>query len=165
LGGLVEWFGAVAISKRSKTMRLISSCLNSLLMISEISGLLADPPRASGIAALRIHRRERRDPMRQPPRPFLGAMPSAGSTVMFVVWWDRPGVLSSIGTAGESRSYQDATAREVGRFGGRGEIHGRWGAGVLRLPRAKNDAVGAIYASLAVVRAVKHLGGRMLAKR
>jgi class 3 adenylate cyclase/tetratricopeptide (TPR) repeat protein len=64
-----------------------------------------------------------------------------------------------------SRAYQDATAREVGRFGG--HVAKYMGDGVLvyfGYPQAhEDDAVRAIYAGLAVVRAVKHLGKRMLA--
>ena len=64
-----------------------------------------------------------------------------------------------------SRGYQDATAREVGRFGG--HVAKYMGDGVLvyfGYPQAhEDDAVRAIYAGLAVVRAVKHLGKRMLA--
>src|SRR5215475_6780721 len=64
-----------------------------------------------------------------------------------------------------SRAYQDATSREVGRFGG--HVAKYMGDGVLvyfGYPQAhEDDAVRAIYAGLAVVRAVKHLGKRMLA--
>jgi class 3 adenylate cyclase len=64
-----------------------------------------------------------------------------------------------------SRAYQDVTAREVGRFGG--HVAKYMGDGVLvyfGYPQAhEDDAIRAIYAGLAVVRAVKHLGKRMLA--
>src|SRR4051794_41945662 len=64
-----------------------------------------------------------------------------------------------------SRAYQDATAREVGRYGG--YVAKFMGDGVLvyfGYPQAhEDDAVRAIYAGLAVVRAVKRLGKRILA--
>jgi Adenylate and Guanylate cyclase catalytic domain len=64
-----------------------------------------------------------------------------------------------------SRAYQDATAREVGRYGG--YMAKFMGDGVLvyfGYPQAhEDDAVRAIYAGLAVVRAVKRLGKRILA--
>ena len=63
------------------------------------------------------------------------------------------------------RAYQDATAREVGRYGGL--VAKFMGDGVLvyfGYPQAhEDDAVRAIYAGLAVVRAVKRLGKRILA--
>ena len=64
-----------------------------------------------------------------------------------------------------SRAYQDATAREVGRYGG--YVAKFMGDGVLvyfGYPQAhEDDAVRAIHAGLAVVRAVKRLGKRILA--
>jgi predicted ATPase/class 3 adenylate cyclase len=64
-----------------------------------------------------------------------------------------------------SRGYQDATAREVGRFGG--HVAKYMGDGVLVFfgyPQAhEDDPVRAIYAGLAIVRAVKQLGKQMLA--
>ncbi len=62
------------------------------------------------------------------------------------------------------RGYQDTLGREVARFGG--HVAKYMGDGVLvyfGYPRAhEDDAVRAIYAGLAVVRAVKRLGMRML---
>ncbi|MEX2648022.1 MAG: AAA family ATPase [Alphaproteobacteria bacterium] len=63
-----------------------------------------------------------------------------------------------------SRGYGDAVSREVGRYGG--HVAKYMGDGVLvyfGYPQAhEDDAVRAIYAGLAVTRAVKRLGKRML---